>query len=443
MNKRIRDYLFILFIIIFIVMTVVMSLYASGYKFNLSWPLKFNRLLQKTGMLVVATQPTRATIYLNDKPQKNLSLNPWKNDFLTTPAKIKNILPGEYILRLEEDGYWPFTEKIQIYSGESTFAEDINLFRADLPVMILTTPADNLSLSPDNKYLYLNAAKKIITLKTEAARTLTLSATGTSLWLKDGLLFAAGGIFDPAKETNDINYAGLVGSGVANWHLDETNGYFYYQNNNAINRLDPSTKTSSVIISGQNYLDFLPNRDQIFTLVENKNQIQLESYNLKTKQLSGVWTLAPSGHYIFKTDIPNYLSIYDDKNNTLYLFNPISIASGPLSIRNIKKWTAPDSSSLIYINDFEINIYNFQNNRTDLVTRLSEEIKDIIWNGNDNYLVYATSNTLNVLDFKNRNVTFLFRAEQIASPVLDSKNSYLYFWASIGQQAGIYKMLMQ
>ena len=112
MSKKFRDRLFLFFIAIFILMTVLISLYASGYKFNLSWPLKFNRLLQKTGMLNVATIPKGAYIFLNDKEQTGAVFSLFKKDSLTTPNKIKNILPGEYVLRLEREGYWPYEKKI-------------------------------------------------------------------------------------------------------------------------------------------------------------------------------------------------------------------------------------------------------------------------------------------------------------------------------------------
>ena len=160
MPKKVRDYLFIVFIVLFVFMTIGISLYASGYKFNLSWPLRFNRLLQKTGMLALATVPSRAIVYLNDVPQKNLSVNPWKKDYLTTPVKIKNILPGEYELRLEETGYWPYKQKIWINSGQTTFVEDVNLFKENLPLLVLSTPEDSLALSPDKKYLFLDKTKK-------------------------------------------------------------------------------------------------------------------------------------------------------------------------------------------------------------------------------------------------------------------------------------------
>jgi hypothetical protein len=424
-------------------MTIVTSLYASGYKFNLSWPLKFNRLLQKTGMLVIATKPTNAIIYLNDKPQNNLSLNPWKQDYITTPAKIKNILPGEYELRLEEPGYWPYKQKINIYSGETTFVEDVNLFRENLPLLVSTTTATDLAISPDNKYIYAAAAKKIITLKNETTRDINPSSNNSGNWLNNNKLLADGIFFNPAKAEGDNNYASYIGSGATNWYFEENTGFLYYQNKNSINRFDINNKTSTEIISGADYLTYEPRQDRLFTIVNSNNQIKLFAYNLKTAQNENEWTLPNSGHYSFADDIPNQLAVYDDQNRTLYLFNELAINSGPIIIRNIKNWTLLDNQSLIYTNDFEIYVFHFSDSQTDLITRRSETIDKIIWNSLGNYLIFSSSNTINVLDFKSRNATLLFKADKISSPALDAKNKNLYFWAKIGQQEGIYKMIMQ
>ena len=185
MPKKTRDYIFYFFIFFFITGTVLISLYASGYKFNLSWPLKFNRILIKTGMIAVDTVPSGAIVYLNDKPQANFSLNPFKKEYLTTAVKVKNVLPGEYDLRLERAGYWPFQKKINVYSGQTTFAEDINLFRNSAPLLLAAGGETETQLSANRKYLYIPMAKKIITLKNGETRIIP-TASSESLAGKRG-----------------------------------------------------------------------------------------------------------------------------------------------------------------------------------------------------------------------------------------------------------------
>lgn len=136
----------------------------------------------------------------------------------------------------------------------------------------------------------------------------------------------------------------------------------------------------------------------------------------------------------------DYLSVYDNKNHSLYLFNGSDISAGPITINNIKSWIVLNNDALLYINDFEIYIFDLNTERSELITRRSELLTDIIWNANGNYLIFSGQNTINVFDFKNRTTTNLVSANKVASPVLDERNKTLYFWASIDEQEGVYKI---
>ena len=140
--------------------------------------------------------------------------------------------------------------------------------------------------------------------------------------------------------------------------------------------------------------------------------------------------------------LANYLTVYDKKNQTLYLFNETKIGDGPLVIKNIKNWALMDINNLIYTNNFEIYTFDLTNNRSTLITRRGTAIKDIIWNAEKNYLIFSEKENLNVFDFKNHNVTSLLAGEEIISPVLNTKDNTLYFWANINEQEGIYKILL-
>src|SRR3989344_4788562 len=93
MTLKVRRIISLIFILLFLTIAPAIVLYAAGFKFN-------------------------------------------KNNFIVTPAKIKNLLPGEYNLSLELNGYSGWQKKLTIYPGSSTFAEDIYLFKNDLPVQI-------------------------------------------------------------------------------------------------------------------------------------------------------------------------------------------------------------------------------------------------------------------------------------------------------------------
>lgn len=442
MSKKLRDWLFYFFIFFFITGTVLMSLYASGYKFNLSWPLKFNRVLIKTGIVAVDSVPRGATVYLNDKPQSNLSWNPFKKEYLTTAVKVKNVLPGEYTLRLEREGYWSFQKKIYVYSGQTTFAEDINLFRADRPLLLATSTETKAELSTSRKNLYIPAIKKIITLKNGAERAIPESGT-EAVWLKnEDKLLADGNIYGTSA-AGDIAYKRLIGTEANNWFLDESKGRLYYRNGNSLSYLKLANKTSVFITSGETYPTYEPRGDNVFLVAADAGHVSVQKYSLVSQKIEQELNLPAVGQYEFSHDGTKSLTLYDSQNKTLYLLNPDNITSGIQTIKNAVSWQWQDDNTLFYSNSWEIYRFNLKTGSSDLLTRVGEEITKIIWNGDSGYLIFSTGNSLNALDMKINAATKIYQTDKIAGATLDTKNNLLYFWAHSGEQEGVYKIILQ
>ena len=443
MSKKTRDYIFLIFIVLFVAGTTLVSLYASGYKLNLSWPPRFSRLLIKTGMISVDSSPSGATIYLDDQPISDFTLNPWSDNRLTTAAKIRNVLPGDYILRLERDGYLPFNKKITVYSGQTTNVEDINLFRADLPFLITASKEGELQLSTNRKYLYITSDEKIITLKSGQERTLPLRA-GTGKWLNNqDKLLLSGWLFTPGEGGGDLNYSQPIGAGATNWYYDEDTDRLYYQDQKSLSYLDLATKTSSLIISGGNYLAYQPHGDYLFVVESDGKETKIRRYSIKTKQAEEDLTLPSVGRYVFKPASQPTLELYDEQNKTLYLIDPNNLRGGGRTISDIISWQWLDNNTLFYNNNWEIYFFDLQQNKSSLLTRVGEEIKNIIWNSANDYLIFSTANSLSAYDLRVNLITKIFQTEKIGPPVLDNKNNTLYFWAKIGQQEGVYSLLLQ
>ena len=166
MNKKLRDFIFNSFVVIFFIATFLLSLYASGYKFDLRFPINFNRILVRTGMISIETEPKNALIYLNGKTQTTPKLELFRKENLRTPAKIKNLLPGSYTLSIEKEGYWPYQEKIEVYSGQTTNLENINLYKSSNPNLKSVSSENYLEeeiiINQDFDLIFLKESKKII-----------------------------------------------------------------------------------------------------------------------------------------------------------------------------------------------------------------------------------------------------------------------------------------
>lgn len=111
-EQRIRAVLFYLSVLVFIITLPLILSFALGYKFNPN-TLKFT----KAGIIVLKTQPGSASIYLNSKLLD-----------AKTPATVDELLPGNYRVKLEIEGHYPWTDNIEVEAGKVSRFEKIILF---------------------------------------------------------------------------------------------------------------------------------------------------------------------------------------------------------------------------------------------------------------------------------------------------------------------------
>ncbi len=74
--------------------------------------------VERTGVMIVESRPEGAAITLNGKVQDS-----------ETPARVQKLSPGPYAVRVEKPGYHAWEKTASIRSRETTFLNDIGLFR--------------------------------------------------------------------------------------------------------------------------------------------------------------------------------------------------------------------------------------------------------------------------------------------------------------------------
>ncbi|MCF7860030.1 PEGA domain-containing protein [Patescibacteria group bacterium] len=443
MSKKIRDSLFIVFIVLFVVITVLISLYAAGYKLNSQWPPRIGQLVQKTGMLILDSNPKGAKIIINGEEQKQYWLIDVGRSNITTPTKIKNLLAGEYIIRLEKEGYWPLEKKIKIESGQSTFMEEAILFKRSLPLNLALCAPQNLSFSPDKKTIILGQDGQIINLKNASTSTITNSQGTHIQWSKDGSQVLLGGKLinlDNGGSSYDLS---VIGKTATNFYWDEANKKIYYQANGGINCIITDKNSVSTVLSGGDYAAYAIKNNLIYTIENVEGQNYLRIYDLDNKFLKSSSYLG-NGDFHFRQD-EYHLNLYDSKQQALYLLSDYAEQAIISKIRPVNNWQWLNNDFLIWHNDFEIYSLNTVNNKQELIIRVSDPIVDIAWHKIKNYLVYANSQQINLinLNLDKKEPIVLLRANDVNNLVLDEKNQLLYFYARLGQQSGIYKLQLQ
>jgi len=91
---------------IFFIVSPILVLFARGYKFNFE-----TKTIVKTGSLIVKSEPSRATVFLDDKTMSD-----------TTPSTLRFLLPKDYNVSVKKDGYQAWTKRITIKSEIVTWA---------------------------------------------------------------------------------------------------------------------------------------------------------------------------------------------------------------------------------------------------------------------------------------------------------------------------------
>ncbi len=440
----------------FIVIAPLISFYAAGYKIKLSWPMDIKQILQKTGMFIFDTKPSGAKIYINNKQRQQFLTKYFsgKNgSFIKTPAKIKNILPGEYDVKLELEGFWPWQKKLSIYPGQTTIVENIYLFKKDLPMRINEAAIQNFFISLDKKFLLLEDDKKIIDLNNEnkiIEPPDIIDKIQTVKWSPDNKKIVINTTIFYINDNNINSYISLdklIGKDIKNIKWNENSNEIFYQDNNSINSFDLNSRHSKTMLDNEACYEYLIKDNYIFLVSNSDKSTELKIFSSKTKELIRKIDLPFSLEYKFINSGHQTLNLIDAKHNIIYLIEPLAKIN-PIKdvINNIKYTQWIDNERLLYANDFEIWLYNFNNYKKTLLTRISQPINEIAWHPSNNYVIYSTDKNINIIELderEKRNITKIISLDKISSLFLNKKGDILYFMAKIGNQTGLYKLAIQ
>jgi hypothetical protein len=111
-DQKIRTVLYYLSVSVFLIGLPFILAFSFSYKFD-----RRNFKFTKTGIISVRTQPQGATVEFDKQTMVD-----------KTPMSLSELLPGKYTLKLELEGYYPYTSEIDVQAGKVTRIEKIILF---------------------------------------------------------------------------------------------------------------------------------------------------------------------------------------------------------------------------------------------------------------------------------------------------------------------------
>lgn len=448
-----RKILFYIFILAFLVITPLTILYAQGYRIQLSWPPKWDQALQKTGMLSLETAPAGAKVYIDGEPQTSLAdkfFSDPENSHIRTPAQIKYLLPGEYQVTLEKDGYWEWEKRMEVKPGKQTKAENITLFKKNLPLQIVGGSIQEFKLSPNKKWSLLNKEKKLVDLDTGGIQKLSVPEQAEGIkskemkWGPQGNYFLLGSYlyktedlgppFDLAQENKKIKNI--------RWKDATT---IHYQEGGELKRIDPATKkTEKILTIDKRTTAQMMDNNYIHTITLAEDNSFYRLYSLNSKEKIREIKLPRSPGYDFLHSDHHLINIHDSDYNTLYLLNIHSLVD-PVKhiIKDVKYTDWKNEQELLYANEFEIWTYDLDQKEKTLLTRISDPITGVNTYPDGDYILYYTDHDINVLengDKEKRRTTTLMELQRITSPRFDKENNVVYFNAEVGRKKGLYKL---
>lgn len=451
MTLRFRRWLFASFVLAFLVMAALILPYAFGYKLD-GRGLK----LQKTGMFVIETKPKGAKIYLNDKLQTS-NLLIWKNEqskAVETPTKLSHISPGNYRVRLELDGYWPWEKELAVRAGESTYLEDVRFFKRNLPELLFSADLKNKPanvVSPDKNWLAYNLDQelKLYNLQTEETKSLAKGTFSNLTWSADSTWLIADLLAINSKDGSQINLEELVsGIGQPVWPGAASN-QICYQTKNSLWQLDLETKQNLALIAknNQTIIDCLIKDNYSYILRQGAKHSELVIAKSGNNKELGVIALPRLAQYRLINSESGAINVWDSNSHKLILINinlpwtnnyTVQTIANPV---NQSHWI--DNNRLLYASDFEIWLYDLTSNKNTLLTRVSHPIKNVFWHPSQNYIVFVTDQDVSSLELDNRerhNITQLTEIDVSGQAVMNQDGQAISFFGSLGQQSGYWQL---
>lgn len=433
MRNSFRKFIFIIALLAFFVITPIIILYAIGYRPDFN-----NKSLKKVGMLIIESKPDKANVFINNK------LGAEK-----TPYKIKNLMPGDYEIKISKDGFSGWSKKLSIRSKEVNWASHILLFFEKPKIKNLTTLAvskitiseqkdkiaysvtsgDNIGIwfltlktilnNEENQKIFPEneeELKKIGDLNNIEFSDIKFSPDGQKLLLASNKTEY---ILIDINQKNAIFLSDYFKENIENIKWDMNNNLVFFESNNNLYQFDIQAKSISKT-PALNILDYALHANKIFYLSKDikKNKIvlnEIDKNNINDKKPKIISRLKFSNNFLIKASPRGYLAYLDRENNKFYLYK-----NGEEKIISQEKindfYWSRKGNRLLYFNEHEVWFYS-------IVSEASEETKwHPEYNLNTQNLLIRTSEKIENPAFYDEEHVIFLQNEKLKNIELDERD---------------------
>ncbi|PIR94220.1 hypothetical protein COT97_02555 [Candidatus Falkowbacteria bacterium CG10_big_fil_rev_8_21_14_0_10_39_11] len=437
MNIHIRRFIALTFILAFVIIAPILIFYTAGYRYN---PKK--QQLATAGTLVIQTSPRAAVVSLNGQNAYN------------TPIRLTDLSPQKYLINVTKDGYYPWKKTLSVNAQETTFAEDIILFKQSSPRKISNLLIDSMLVTPDHKgtallsqsaggveifyYNFGNENIEKIYSTTNTMNKLNLS------WSKDGnfLLVSANA---PGINSIIINRtAPSVTISVDDFIDQAKNIKFSLENDNVLfatseNKIVEATIQNKILltntvaeIDAAIETDFIVYNGYLYSMSKIKdNETEIFRNNLNEEaDRPEPRIILPNGQYKIANVVDNHLVIEETENNKT-IFVQLELNSILTSISSLSAYDYFEKQNILLTADrneiitYDLNKYNSETT----ITRVSDGIDHACWYPESNYIVFTLNQQAKIIELDERDSRNQWELpiDHILDMTLDKKGENIYF----------------
>ena len=437
MNIHIRRAVAFLLIITFFIVAPILLLYTAGYRYNIK-----KQEVQKTGSLVLNSKPTGATITLNNKPISE-----------KTAIRLNNIVPDDYLINIAKDGYYPWEKKLSVKAQETTFAENIILFKKSEPEKISNQQIEKIIFSPNNKNacywvknnnkynLYLlnlsNQKEKLLSENIDSFDNTNISwaPDDSKFILNTGNKYFINFAVLPYQTVDITNI--IIKNKLKNirWDIDTSN-VLYAQDNNTVYVIDIlslSINKKYTLNAGTNLIDYIVFQNEVFTIENTNTDFNLTKHSLNPELKNTLYNnIELNGDNYSISSIQNYKLIFADNKNPTLFFSDLDLGSILYQKSNVLTIRPEYKQNLLLLTtNQELSYLNLSSSplQEKNITRYSQGLGEAYWHKSVNYVFALQNNKIDIieLDDRDRHLVTTLPIDNVTSFSLNADGNTIFF----------------
>jgi len=378
-----------------------------------------------------------------------------------TNLLLSHLIPKEYTVRIEKDGYLPWEKKFPLRSGEAVVLPDVQLFSAASGTNTIASNIGNPVFLSDARIIYqkkdANGTIHIYLFDGDNENDIFSNPLATSISLpepssviENKIIFKTTiadadiyyllylnqnkllNISDIISDSSIISASDLSENNIVTSPADD---FIYVSKENYIYKINPVTNSISAILAETRpIIQFFIHNDYIYYMVawDGQNQLYINK-NTENSIPQLVSSIDSADRYHIHNENSAYAVIINQQKQKAMLVRKTNSGITINTIDDPVKdmvW-AKDMKNMIYFSDFEIWNYDIEKDEKQLIIRQSAQISSAQIDTDRAKIYYLQKDYLTATELQNQlGRYFTPLAEQGGSSLQLNKKGDALYWLS-------------